>query len=83
LFFVFGGLFLLYGEMEQLHGWTAIILIAVTYVCLFLVAANEVRKKRRAKLAAAAASFPPPPPLAPPQPPTLYVAAGVGEERSA
>ncbi|HEX4067849.1 MAG TPA: OpgC domain-containing protein [Acidobacteriaceae bacterium] len=61
LFFVFGGLFLLYGEMEQLHGWTAIMLIAVTYICLFLVAANEVRKKRRAKLARATqASVPPP-----------------------
>jgi len=49
LLFVFGGLALLYGEMEQLRGLTAILLLAVTFVSLFLVAANEVRKKRRAK----------------------------------
>jgi hypothetical protein len=49
LLFVFGGLALLVGEMEQLTGWTAIALLAVTFVSLFLVAANEVRKKRRAK----------------------------------
>jgi hypothetical protein len=49
LLFVFAGLALLYGEMEQLRGLTAILLLAVTFVSLFLVAANEVRKKRRAK----------------------------------
>ncbi|MGA8109772.1 MAG: OpgC domain-containing protein [Acidobacteriaceae bacterium] len=83
LFFVFGGLFLLYGEMEQLRGITAIGLIAVTFVCLFLVAANEARKKRarRHALEATAPSFPPSPPLPPAQPPTLCVGAGVGEER--
>ena len=55
LLFVFGGLALLYGEMEQLTGITAILLLAVTFVSLFLVAANEVRKKSRAKKAAASA----------------------------
>jgi hypothetical protein len=49
LLFVFAGLALLYGEMEQLRGLTAILLLAVTFISLFLVAANEVRKKRRAK----------------------------------
>jgi hypothetical protein len=49
LLFVFGGLALLYGEMEQLTGITAIALLAVTFISLFLVAANEVRKKRREK----------------------------------
>jgi hypothetical protein len=54
LFFVFVGLSLLYqdvgddtsGPAEQLHGLTAIVLVAVTFTSLFLVAANEVRKKR-------------------------------------
>jgi hypothetical protein len=55
LLFVFGGLALLYGEMEQLTGITAILLLAVTFGSLFLVAANEVRKKSRAKKAAASA----------------------------
>jgi fucose 4-O-acetylase-like acetyltransferase len=51
LFFVFAGLALLYGEMEQLHGMTAVGLLIVTFVCLFLVAANEVRKRRAQKKA--------------------------------
>jgi hypothetical protein len=55
LFFVFAGLALLYGEMEQLHGLTAIALLVVTFVCLFLVAANEVRKRRAQKKASVAA----------------------------
>jgi len=49
LLFVFGGLAMLYGEMEQLTGITAVLLLAVTFISLFLVAANEVRKKRREK----------------------------------
>ncbi|MGB9030220.1 MAG: OpgC domain-containing protein [Acidobacteriaceae bacterium] len=49
LLFVFGGLAMLYGEMEQLTGITAILLLAVTFVSLFLVAANEASKKRREK----------------------------------
>jgi hypothetical protein len=60
LLFVFGGLALLYGEMEQLTGITAIVLLAVTFVSLFLVAANEVNKKRRARRDA---KKPPPPDL--------------------
>jgi hypothetical protein len=53
LFFVFVGLALLYqdvdddsGQLEQLHGATAITLLVVTFVALFLVALNEVRKNR-------------------------------------
>jgi hypothetical protein len=46
LFFVFVGLALLYGEVTELHGVTAIALIAVTFIALVLVAANEVRKRR-------------------------------------
>ena len=51
LFFVFGGLAMLYGEMEQLTGITAILLLVVTFVSLFLVAANEVRNRRVKKKA--------------------------------
>ena len=65
LLFVFAGLALLYGEMEHLTGITAILLLAVTFVSLFLVAANEVRKKRRAKRDAA---WNPPTPDVPAQP---------------
>ena len=46
LFFVFVGLALLYGEVSELHGITAIALITVTFIALVLVAANEVRKRR-------------------------------------
>lgn len=46
LFFVFVGLALLYGEVTELHGVTAIALITVTLTALVLVAANEVRKRR-------------------------------------
>jgi hypothetical protein len=49
LFFVFAGLALLYGEMEQLHGMTAIGLLVVTFVGLFLIAANVVRRNRAKK----------------------------------
>jgi hypothetical protein len=55
IFFVFVGLALLYGDVDdadgvpQLHGATAIALLAVTFTALILVAANEVRKKRRLK----------------------------------
>jgi hypothetical protein len=55
LFFVFVGLALLYqdvgqdvdGQIEQLHGFTAIALLLVTFTALILVAANEVRKRRK------------------------------------
>ncbi len=46
IFFVFVGLALLYGEVEQLHGVTAIALLTVTFLALILVAASEVRKRR-------------------------------------
>ena len=51
IFFVFVGLFLLYGDfnadgLDQLHGFTAIVLLLVTFTALFLVAMDEVRKKR-------------------------------------
>jgi hypothetical protein len=54
IFFVFVGLALLYqdvgddvdGQIEQLHGFTAIALLVVTFTALILVAANEVRKRR-------------------------------------
>lgn len=52
LFFVFAGLALLYGEVEQLTGTTAVVLLVVTFGCLFLVAANEVRKNRAKKKSA-------------------------------
>ena len=46
LFFVFVGLALLYGEVEQLQGATAIALVVVTFGVLMLVALNEARKRR-------------------------------------
>ena len=56
LFFVFAGLALLYGDMEQL-GWpTAIVLTAVTFTAMFIVATREVRKRRAAKAKKAAES---------------------------
>jgi hypothetical protein len=85
LLFVFGGLALLVGEMEQLTGITAIALLAVTFISLFLVAANEANKKRRAKQAAKK----PPAPDVPAQPPLtpsgtshrIAVGAAAFEER--
>jgi hypothetical protein len=49
LFFVFAGLALLYGDIEQLHGMVAVGLLVVTFVGLFLIAANVVRKNRAKK----------------------------------
>jgi hypothetical protein len=50
IFFVFAGLALLYGDLnqeglDQLHGIPAIALLAVTFTALIVVAANEVKKK--------------------------------------
>jgi hypothetical protein len=45
IFFVFGGLALLYGEVEQLHGMAAIALVTVTLCGLILVALREVKKR--------------------------------------
>ncbi len=50
LFFVFVGLALLYGEVTELHGPYAIMLLAITFTGLILVAVREVRRKRKAKL---------------------------------
>jgi hypothetical protein len=47
LFFVFAGLALLYGAVEQLHGLIAVILVVVTFAVLVLVALNEAKKRRR------------------------------------
>ena len=53
IFFVFIGLALLYGDVDdgvpQLHGFTAVALLAVTFAVLMLVAMNEARKKRAEK----------------------------------
>lgn len=49
LFFVFVGLALLYGEVEQLHGRTAVILVTVTFVSLIVVAIRDVRRRRAQK----------------------------------
>ncbi len=47
VFFVFVGLALLYGEVTELHGRYAIILLAITFTALILVAVNEVRRKQK------------------------------------
>ena len=53
IFFVFIGLALLYGDVDdgipQLHGFTAVALLAVTFATLIFLASNEVRKKRADK----------------------------------
>jgi hypothetical protein len=50
LSFVFVGLALLYGEVTELHGGYAIMLLAITFSGLMLVAIREVRRKRKARL---------------------------------
>ena len=50
LFFVFAGLALLYGDMnqdglDQLHGIPAIALLVITFTALIIVATNEVKRK--------------------------------------
>ena len=47
VFFVFVGLALLYGEVTELHGRVAIILLTVTFAALIGVATREVRRKRK------------------------------------
>jgi hypothetical protein len=49
VFFVFVGLALLYGEMNELHGPYAIVLLTITFTALILVAIREVRRKRQAR----------------------------------
>ena len=55
IFFVFVGLALLYGEVTELHGRYAIILLGITFTGLILVAAREVRRKRKARQSSPAA----------------------------
>lgn len=47
--FVFIGLALLYGEVEQLHGPIAVALVGITFTGLILVASYEIRKQRHAR----------------------------------
>jgi hypothetical protein len=47
VFFVFVGLALLYGEMNELHGRYALMLLAITFTGLMLVAIREVRRKQK------------------------------------
>jgi hypothetical protein len=47
VFFVFVGLALLYGEVTELHGRYAFLLLAITFTALILVAVREVRRKRK------------------------------------
>jgi hypothetical protein len=49
VFFVFVGLALLYGEMNELHGRYAIMLLIITFTGLMLVAIREVRRKQKAR----------------------------------
>jgi hypothetical protein len=49
VFFVFVGLALLYGEMSELHGRNALIILVITFTGLMLVAIREVRRKRKAR----------------------------------
>jgi len=44
---VFVGLALLYGEVTELHGRYAIILLGITFTGLILVAVREVRRKQK------------------------------------
>ena len=58
LFFVFVGLALLYGEVTELHGPYALVLLILTFSGLILVAIREVRRKqkdRRARTASESA----------------------------
>ncbi len=49
VFFVFVGLALLYGEVTELHGRYAVILLTITFSALILVAVREVRRKQKAR----------------------------------
>jgi hypothetical protein len=55
IFFVFVGLALLYGEMTELHGRVAIILLGITFTALIMVAAREVRRKQKLRQSSPAA----------------------------
>ena len=47
LFFVFLGLSLLYSHFQHIQGPTAVALIVVTFLCLFVVAFLQVEKRRK------------------------------------
>ena len=49
VFFVFAGLALLYGEIDQLHGLHAVGLVIFTFVGMLLVAIREQRRSRQRK----------------------------------
>lgn len=51
VFFVFVGLALLYGEVSQLHGISAAVLIVVTFTALIFVATREVNRKHSKRIA--------------------------------
>ena len=65
VFFVFFGLALLYGEVTQLHGYVAVVLLVFTFTGLILIALREVRRRRQEKRRGAAG----PPVEEQPQPP--------------
>jgi len=52
--FVFVGLALLYGEVEQLHGLYATLLVTITFTGLIIIALREIRRKRQESLKQAA-----------------------------
>ncbi|WP_051979204.1 OpgC domain-containing protein [Edaphobacter aggregans] len=47
VFFVFSGLALLYGQVDQLHGYHAVILVIFTFTGMLLVALREANRKRQ------------------------------------
>ena len=47
---LFVGLALLYGEVTELHGRYALILLVITFSALILVAIREVRRKQKDRL---------------------------------
>jgi hypothetical protein len=49
VFFVFGGLALLYGQVDQLHGYHAVLLVLVTLTGMLLVAIREANRQRPRK----------------------------------
>lgn len=49
VFFVFAGLALLYGEIDQLHGMHAIALVIFTFIGMLLVAIRETNRQRQQK----------------------------------
>ena len=56
LVFVFVGLSLLYGEVPQLHGFHALVLLVLTFVGLMYVASNWVKRKQALKQEARSAA---------------------------